>query len=182
MKKVEVTLKIEFQQNENHDTDSFFKLFCKAYRICVHNVNFMWDCDQYFVPTSGDYNILGVTVEIKQYDWMEFLEIIHGHEVILHFNQYPNFEEDILCMGNYPSEIKYFPRIDYPSTITRLEMLGLVKTKPSVSFLSTDGRSFCIVEKDVSVETEWYEVDILGTPYGKDIADVVFQLYQRENV
>jgi hypothetical protein len=176
MEKAEIVFKFKFRKNVPHDIMSVFKLFCKAYKICALEVSFLWTDDQYFIPTSGDYNILGVSLEIKQYIWLELLEIIYDNEVSLYFNEYPNFKEDILCMSSYPSEIKYFSRINYPSTITHLEKLRLVKTKPSISFLSTDGRSFCICEKDKN--NDWYEVDILGTPYGKDIADVVYQLYQ----
>lgn len=177
MEKVEIVVKFEFRKNMSHDIMSVFKLFCKAYKICALKVSFLWNDEQYFVPISGDYNILGISIEIKQYNWSELLEIIYGNEVTLYFNEYTDFKEDFLCLDSYLPEIKYFSRINYPSTITHLEKLGLVKTKPSVSFLSTDGRSFCISEKDKS--DDWYEVDILGTTYGKNIADLVSQLYRR---
>lgn len=158
---------------------SLFNWFSKAHRIHFSKVNFAWDNESYFVPISGDYEVLGELIEIRQYGWLEFMELIRDTKSTLYFaTELENTEQ----LNKY-FNVEYISRVDYPSTVTLLENLGLVKTKESESFIATDPRVFSVLDfDDNDASQKWYEVDILGTPYGNEItADVVdlFDKYKR---
>lgn len=153
-----------------------FNWFKKANRIHFSKVNFVWDEESSFVPMSGDYEVLGKTIEIKQYRWLEFMELIRDTKTTLYFAiKLENLEQ----LNKY-FNVEYVSRVDYPSTITHLEIAGLVKTKESESFIATDPRVFYIVNFDNhDTPLLWYEVDILGTPYGNEITTSVVELFDK---
>ena len=192
MEKVETILKFDFRKSNllDHDIDTLFKLFCKAYKICFNMVCFKWDESSSFIPLSGDYYVLGILIEIKKYDWSEFLEMIINHEVTLQFGTEIKFDKGNYEPVSYSYELKYIRNVDHQSTITHLENLGLVTTKLSESFISTDPRVFCVIEEvemrnkdcisnDERINVVWHEVDILGTPYGKEITKYISTLFHR---
>lgn len=158
-----------------------FSWFKQACRIHFSKVNFAWDDEQpSFVPVSGDYEVLGKTIEIKRYEWSEFIELISNTKTILYFAT--KLEKNIEQLNKY-FIVEYVSSIDYPSTITRLEIAGFVKTKESESFIATDPRVFSIVNfDDHDASILWYEVDILGTPYGNEITARVVELFDKISV
>lgn len=174
MKKVETILKFKntnlFADREV-STKLLFKWFSEAYKIHFSKVNFVWS-ESSFIPLSGDYSVLGKTIEIKQYEWPEFMELIRNNKTTLYFTG--KIEKD-QQPSKYFSVKNYVSRIDYPLTITHLETLGLVKTKESESFIATDPRVFSITNHDTPVL--WHEVDILGTPYGNEITNNILELF-----
>lgn len=75
---------------------------------------------------------------------------------------------------------------DYPKSISHLQYKGVVKTKPSKSFLTTDGRVFSIVSKSKVVvgcttpdsdlkdyTGKWFEVDCLGSSLHSNLTNFV---------
>lgn len=155
---------------------SLFNWFTEAYRIHFSKVNFVWNGSS-FIPLSGDYNILGKEIEIKQYAWVEFMELIRDTKTTLYFAT--KLEKNIDRLDKYFS-VEYISKVDYPSTISHLETLGFVKTKESESFIATDPRVFSIVNfDDYDASNLWYEVDILGTPYGNEITNNVVELFDK---
>lgn len=180
MEKIESTLTFQKKNIRIHDDET--TIICgwleEAYKIEFSCVDFMRDED-FFMPMRGGYDILGKTIEIKKYEKPEFLKLIGTDRVKLYFNKE-------IVNGRKLNDISYMIQIarmiDYPSTITYLEKLGLVKTRESESFIATDPRVFSLnyqEGKPNETDGSWYEVDILGTPYGKEITSYVLDLYKR---
>jgi len=180
MEKITTVLTFEntnlFMSEQEEVRCSLFNWFAEAYRICFSGVNFVWNGSS-FIPLSGNYNILGKEIEIKQYEWAEFMELIRDTKTILYFST--KLEKNIDELNKYFS-VEYISSVDYPSTITHLETLEFVKTKESESFIATDPRVFSIVNfNDYDAPNLWYEVDILGTPYGNEITTRVVELFDK---
>jgi hypothetical protein len=105
------------------------------------------------------------------------MELIRDTKTILYFST--KLEKNIDELNKYFS-VEYISSVDYPSTITHLETLEFVKTKESESFIATDPRVFSIVNfNDYDAPNLWYEVDILGTPYGNEITTRVVELFDK---
>jgi len=179
MEKVATTLTLENTDlfaSEPEFLSLLFKCFSEAYRIHFSKVNFVWN-ESSFIPLSGDYDILGGEIEIKQYEWVEFMELIRDKKPTLYFST--KLEKNIDQITKY-FNVEYIYSVDYPSTITHLETLGLIKTKESESFIATDPRVFSVVNfNNQDAPILWYEVDILGTPYGNKITSQVVELFDK---
>lgn len=109
----------------------------------------------------------GVCILIKIYTWEELLNVIPKESNIVLF-----FDADISGNDLFDMEAKSIV-LDYPATVSHLEKHGILETRESTNWLSTDGRAFKI-ENDI----EWWEVDLLGTYHGKAITNKISKLYR----
>lgn len=119
-------------------------------------------------------------MKINSYNWQEFLLFLpEKNSIYLLFNV--DITSPDFCFTELPnifSEIVKYEVVNYPLTITDLEKRKVVITKPSQSWLSTDGRVFQIVDDDTSSFALW-EVDILGTTFGHQITQKILELYDK---
>jgi len=139
--------------------EKYFKLVDE---ISFKNVIFEYNNENLsYNPVSGDYNVLGVIIPLKEYSWNELKEIIGDDRVVLNVNKRIDGDDffDI-------EEIESF--VDYSKLVTELESLNLIKTKPSKSWIANDTRIFSFGDLDDNGDEIWFEVDILGTFFGKD--------------
>ena len=129
-----------------------------------------------FRPVSGNVLSFGETdpssdenvyILIKIYTWEELLDVILKESKIVLF-----FDDNISGNDLFDTEEKFIVK-DYPAAITFLEKAGVLETRESTNWLSTDGRSFKI-ENDM----EWWEVDLVGTHHGKTITRRILELYE----
>jgi hypothetical protein len=119
--------------------------------------------------------ILDDGIHIKSYEWLQMMEIMQNKKVM--FKIFGN--EQYCGQTNLFDDIIEKTFIDYPRTITKLEGDGVIATKLSESQLATDPRVFAILDNENPLAiTQWYEVDILGTPFGSDLADKIINLYK----
>lgn len=148
----------------------------------IRNAIFSYRGDGSFWPISGDMlvNYEGVNFEsthdpqnpgyiaIKNYTWQELLDAIPNDAAISLF-----FNKNISGQDLFDKEEKSII-IDYSETITYLENVGIVDTKISENWLTTDGRVFRFWDFNPD---EWWEVDILGTPYGAEITTKIVEIF-----
>lgn len=79
----------------------------------------------------------------------------------------------------YPKEeTNKTSQIDWSQTITDLEEYGLVKTKPTTSFMAIDSRKYWIDAEETAID-----VDCLGTTLFLDESDTILNMWRehREN-
>lgn len=125
------------------------------------------------------------TMTVCSYNWHDFLQFLPEKSTI-----YLLFNVDITSSGfskekptelpNIFSEIVKYEVVNFPLTITELEKRGVVRTQPSQSWLSTDGRVFQIVGNiEDCVSNAMWEVDILGTTFGRQITQKILELYDK---
>lgn len=158
--------------------EPYKKLFEDAIEIKLHSssgyseLTFQYSKSfNYHIIFSNPPNLVLPTQSFSLQEFFDFITLFD--KVILYFNK------DITC--DLPEDLFKIEKVEvvnYPDTITELEKRSLVKCRPSKSWMTTDGRCFKIVSQDTLNKEEWWEVDILGTPYGKDICHKIVHLWK----
>ena len=149
-----------------HEADEIFleRVKCSfKYRESPESISF-------YHPTHGDHGTLGISVPLKGYSFEELKTLAGDGRVVLIYDRYTS-GGDIFDMEEMDK------RVDFPATITQLENRGVIRTRPSESWLATDERAFSFGEIDDHGEEIWWQVDILGTQFGQDQTGRVFNLY-----
>jgi len=152
-----------YDENIFRDTDS----------INCFDCSFIYNKDGgFYHPVEGSVNILGVEIPIKELSFNEMIQLFNGYKIELLYYKFVTYEhlDDIIDC------ISYEKRIDYIGTLEFLEKKDFVKMKESKSFLATDPRVFSFTEDDIQ---EWWEVDILGTLFGKLQTDKIIDKYNK---
>lgn len=157
----ELTLEIGSPIDSQHE-----KFLQTAYTIGFKGCLFRYNPGDFYHPISGDYSILGITVPIQEYSFDELKQHTVDTKIILSYNEYVN-GKDLFDHENHES------RTDYSATVTYLHSRNLINVDKSSSWLTTDGRKFSFIGED-----EWWEVDILGTPFGHEQTELLTRLYE----
>lgn len=141
-----------------------------------------------FRPTSGNILIYcssadecnNELIAIKSYTWEELVKVFPIESCIILF-----FNDDISGMDLFDTEKKSAIK-DYSKTITYLEERKILETQKSTNWMTEDGRAFRIISKYFDNEhtaltdnSEWWEVDILGTNTGVAITNEILKIYEK---
>lgn len=174
--------------------------------IKVFAAIFHYDIDkQLFYPIEG--KTLGILLQNKTYTYSEIINLYKTINIeSIPYNLIDDSFIEMQLYFSIPvipkelaisSEIvryEYSHSINYPSTISFLKKKYLVETQTSSSFMTTDGRQFrlapefkneltqnSIIKEYVAMDIDvwdWWEVDILGTQFGREISKIVDVLYE----
>ena len=145
--------------------DDYERFFIDALSIELEGVSFRHNSEsKLYIPISGRYDVLGISVDVRGYTWSEVKKIVEGKMVNL------KLRGRISGSSLFNVE-EYEEIINYSDIIDELKEVGAVKTRKSESVLSTDGRLFSFDG------TMWMEVDVLGTPFGVEYENRVMELW-----
>lgn len=157
-------------------TDRHEKFLQMADLIEFKDCLFKYDPSGFYHPTSGKYNVLGISVPIQEYSFDELKELIGDSSINMVFSKHV----DTVSASPGETEPVFFSReeresvIDLRETVTSLAQKGLIEIRDSKSWLATDPRSFRFFDQ----EDEWWEVDILGTSLGLEQTRRLLALYE----
>jgi hypothetical protein len=190
MKKCETKLVISFDKIGDAPLDKIFHLPLEDELIIINDVTFQWNSEiNSFCILEGKNDILGIVIPIKSYTIPEFNELISSLKIgIVIVSANKNIDIDSVVTDEYKDNVEIIKNFnyDYPATITFLEKKGVIIVKDSVSQMATDNRCFMIQGYNPGCDYDrcensnyntYYEVDILGTPYGEDVASEIIKLY-----
>ena len=140
--------------------------------IEINECSFVYNKEgDFYHPTEGDAKILGVSIPIKEMTLVMIEDLINltKSNVKLTYYEKVDLEEQLLDYKKY--KVFYVNRLNYIETLDTLERKGCIKTKESKSFIATDPRVFSFDNEN------WYEVDILGTSFGKEQTGKLVSMY-----
>ena len=168
MERKTTKLFLESGNSINSDHEPYLK---DADLIEFKQCSFKYNPGEFYHPVFGNYDVLGISVPIKEYSFLELKQLIDGEIVGLIYDKYVS-GDDIFDVEEYDS------RIDFTATITTLEARGKIKTRKSTCWMATDERAFSFGDFDSTGKEEWWEVDILGMSTGSVQTDRVIEMWE----
>jgi hypothetical protein len=162
-----------------HDvnTNLIKSLIIYAKSVMFNDIKFVWNLEEkYFYPESGSYESLS-NFEIKSFTFREFSKLIGRKKVTLCFAECESEVRQKFdgCINQHIKTLAWETNsyVDYSNTITFLASKNVIHVRKSTSQMATDLRCFSLDG------VEWWEVDILGTYFGKEISKMILELYSQ---